>query len=221
MPKDKRDVAIWALMKISEVAVASTAHYERCEKVIDALLDLLKDEPTGTSTGDFTPLTPEEEDNLHNYWVLDSGKPRKHTREEFLRLFETLYKVRQDAAEEIRAEKERSRELRTLSLDMQKRAEEAQAEASKMKDAWLRTAADFDNYRKRQKEPPATRDLRLEAIAAAHGWRSWSQVVEDSQRDGYTEAGGRGNLAAAIGRTAMQAQELINLVNDHWPKDGK
>jgi len=38
-------------------------------------------------------------------------------------------------------------------VDEQRRAlDEARTEAARMKDAWLRSAADFDNFRKRARE---------------------------------------------------------------------
>lgn len=63
--------------------------------------------------------------------------------------------------------------------------------------------------------PPRKRDL----IARAFGWNNWAEVERDSQRDGYLEAGGRGAMAAHIGRTAHEAQELIDHVTQFGPDE--
>lgn len=55
--------------------------------------------------------------------------------------------------------------------------------------------------------------LDREAIAKAFGWPSWDRVVEDSRRDGYLEAGGRGSLASAIASSAALAENLLELVS--------
>lgn len=60
-----------------------------------------------------------------------------------------------------------------------------------------------------------------DVIARAFRWRDWAHVVHDSQRDGYTEAGGRGNLAAVIVRTAREAENLIEHVNRFGPDEDK
>lgn len=56
-----------------------------------------------------------------------------------------------------------------------------------------------------------------DVVARAFGWRDWAQVEHDAQRDGYTEAGGRGRLAASIGQTAREAQDLIEHVERFGP----
>ena len=58
-----------------------------------------------------------------------------------------------------------------------------------------------------------------DAVAKAFGWMDWDHVVKDSERDGYTEAGGRGSLAAAIGRAAAEAQALIEHCDRYLPAD--
>lgn len=60
-----------------------------------------------------------------------------------------------------------------------------------------------------------------DGVARAFGWRDWNHVIKDSLRDGYTEAGGRGALAAAIGRTAREASDLIEHVERYGPADKK
>jgi len=60
-------------------------------------------------------------------------------------------------------------------------------------------------------------EMRRMAIARAHGWPSWDEVVRDSQRDGYTENGGRGAVAAAIARRAGYAGALIELLQQYDP----
>lgn len=58
-----------------------------------------------------------------------------------------------------------------------------------------------------------------DVVARAFGWRDWQMVLEDSQRDGYTEAGGRGVMAAAIGKTARAAEDLMEYVERFGPEE--
>jgi len=60
-------------------------------------------------------------------------------------------------------------------------------------------------------------ELRRQAIARAHGWPSWEDLVRDSHRDGYTENGGRGPVGAAISRRAAYAEDIIETLNRYEP----
>jgi hypothetical protein len=68
-----------------------------------------------------------------------------------------------------------------------------------------------------KKEERYARDM----VARAFGWRDWKAVEEASQRDGYTEAGGRGALAAAIGKEATEAGHLVEHVERFGPEANK
>ena len=89
---------------------------------------------------------------------------------------------------------------------------EAQAEAARMKDAWIRSAADFDNFRKRTRErargrAPGGREDLLRALLPV--FDNLERAIQSAQRERGREGGGRGlsmvqrQFVEALGREGI------------------